>query len=152
MREILFRGKRIDNGEWLSGDLRHYRNGKVGIHNDAMRFTEIVNPETVGQYIGLKDKNGRRIYEWDIVRYAEKCDYDCFIEHCEHPELYDGVVPKDYLERAVIKYGIEYDYPAFDIEPNEFETNGLSWIANDADWVIEVIGNIHDNGELIHEK
>lgn len=130
MREILFRGKRVDNGEWIEGDLIQSRD-KTYIHPKANSFRvsetglsklivlREVYPETVGQYTGLTDKNGKKIFEGDIIRSNS--------------------------ERGYIEY-----YPndcAFEV----VDDHGFYWLISEMS-NIEVIGNIHDNPELLKDK
>ena len=128
MREILFRGKRLDNGEWVEGDLVHsvYKVGDtcVGKFGCTLGMHQ-VDPSTVGQYTGLEDKNGKRIFEGDIVKTSD-------ITH-------EGVIqiPGESFEIAMRKgcwlmvSGEDWDF---------LETNHEC---------IKVIGNIHDNPELL---
>lgn len=83
MREILFRGKRVDNGEWCEGDLIQLQDGRKYIVNNIFGaciddngnlinteppFVCPVDPDTVGQYTELTDMGGKRIFEGDIIR------------------------------------------------------------------------------------
>ena len=140
MREILFRGKRCDNGEWVQGFYvradHHWH--KNGIHKDwialgasanggwfALHNKYAVKVETVGQFTGLTDKNGKKIFEGDIIEWflPEVSEYPC------------------------LAY-IEYDESSFAWR--------VCWKKYDPDWLeglnreyISVIGNIHDNPELL---
>ena len=83
MREILFRGKRTKNGQWVTGLLWHHVDKASLIYSDELDDKVWVNPQTVGQFTGLTDKNGKRIFEGDIIklddeeirviRYDDKC-------------------------------------------------------------------------------
>ena len=85
------------------------------------------------QCTGLKDKNGKLIYESDIVRYAK---YEI-----------DDIEPE--WEYTEIVWGGKYDYPAFDLKTHNFESNGLSEIFA-CGWIIEVVGNKYENLKLIN--
>ena len=154
MREILFRGKRIDNGEWVYGG--YYRedySGNVYItfwNSFGLGFMDAcrVDPSTVGQFTGLTDKNGKKIFEGDIVRYGMIYDFECYLESLENPDAYDGEVCDHDIEVDVVEWCLGYDYPAFDLKKHQFECNGLSQIMC-GDYEYEIIGNIHDNPELL---
>lgn len=130
MREILFRGKRLDNGEWVEGDLRHggYVNNDSETYimkSDYALHNIPVDPKTVCQFTGLTDKNGVKVWEGDIVR-------DCDEEN----------------EVFVVKYYAHSGYAAFDVEPEiNCDCNGLSYLMELGS--AEVIGNIFDNPELV---
>lgn len=127
MREILFRGKRIDNGEWKYGYLYGiWEQGYIlwGMTNNVPNMVE-VDPETICQYTGLTDKNGKKIWEGDILeghlddKFPEDVTREKVIWHesgwkTEEP----GCVDKEYLD--------EFDAENF-----------------------EVVGNVFDNPELL---
>ena len=134
MREILFRGKRIDNGEWVDGaflndgDSAFYicpvvSDISYGDHGNRIRIGcwRKVEPSTVGQFTGMTDKNGKRIFEGDILRIVLTDGHE------DGPIVWSDIDARYHFESPDgCSYGI------------------CEW--ND----LEVIGNIHDNPELLN--
>lgn len=150
MREILFRGKRKGTGEWVYGNYSFADNNSKQhfiFQNKAFEYEVI--PETVGQYTGLEDKNGKKIFDGDIIRYADLYDYNCYLERIDNPEVYDNIDLGNIWTIDEVVYGIKVGYPAFDLNKHDFETNGLSELSESGQYFYEVIGNIHDNPELL---
>lgn len=124
-REIKFRGKRTDTGKWVYGYL--LQGGDLFFIVESLKaFTEtpfnecLVNPDTVGQYTGMKDKNGADVWEGDLLRTPEG---DIMVVEWQNAQMITRCVrPADprYINT------LQFAYP-----------------------VSEVIGNIHDNPELL---
>lgn len=147
MREILFRGKRVDNGEWISGSILSFDDGgKVILSSTAKVFKEHgttticcnecydVYPETVGQYTGLTDKNGVKIFEGDIVKEYKSKD------------KVKGVVKFGEYQSGINKYADDLGfYVEWTTENFLIQELGY-WCRKN---MLEVIGNVHDNPELL---
>lgn len=104
-------------------------------------FLDYPEDYEVMQCTGLKDKNGKLIYEGDIVKYAEFDWTDFSFKDWE-------------TEIAQVVWGNTYDnyYPAFDLKDTDFDgTNAFAYLFNEG-WTIEVIGNIYENKELIESE
>lgn len=130
MREILFRGKKIDGGEWIKGFYAENGHGSSNIQPKGKFLACLVKPETVGQFTGLLDKNGNKIFEGDIVRrfnskeqevmrYTVKWNTDCCMFVLMSEYTYLGEYDSDFT----VFYGED----------------------------LEVVGNIHDNPELLKD-
>ena len=136
MREILFRGKRIDNGEWVEGYFVKFERREIPeIYTGWNCYTLTpecygIEPSTVGQYTGLTDKNGNKIFEGDIIKIVPDYDYSD-----------DYTISKVYSYNGVI---------CADYHGDDFDSTALGFLEDylpDGDF--EVIGNIHDNPELL---
>lgn len=131
MREILFRGKRVDNGEWVYGYFVKMLWEYIIIPLEDENTVYPVEPETVGQYTGLTDKNGKKIFEGDIV---------------EIDSIYGTIQPKP------IRFEIEWEESSGFYPLTVCRDGGDYFIDTD---YCEVIGNIYDNPikyELSFEK
>lgn len=126
MREILFRGKRIDNGEWVEGWYEMYPFGRWPVKTSiipsegakAGHYEHVeVDSSTVGQYTGLKDKNGKKIFDGDIV----KSDNGHMSE-------------------------VTFHFGAFCCYCQCHDTHSTLWSD-----ILTVIGNVHDNPYLLEK-
>lgn len=161
MREILFRAKRIDNGKWVEGNLiilkddyekitaiiisieYHWMfeeeySGDIGF----MKWRE-VNPETICQYTGLTDKNGRRIWENDIV----SCEHEKYPDDNPsevYPLLQDPIKYKRNYAVEFINTGSSYGYRLRNKSIHFMLTGNVIY-----NHKIEVLGNIFDTPELL---
>lgn len=148
MREILFRGKRIDNGEWVYGQYAYLLNARTEDGEpikhmivDGTPFGQTVDPSTVGQYTGLTDKNGKKIFEGDILRFGKR-----------HLLVWWNCEAFQWQAKTVAGY----DLIPFDIQGDVYWTNiDLGWIYSEiptlGEMTTKVVGNIHDNPELMEE-
>ena len=137
MREIEFRGKIIDNSKWVYGDLIEnidcckIREKEKVIKQIAKSY--VVDEETLGQYTGLKDKNGTKIFDGDIVIWENIDDFDkthkssAFEITFDNKYFYSYVASRDFGKGCVLQFNF-----------NDIRNKN-----------IEVIGNIYDNPELL---
>lgn len=152
----LYRAKRTDNGEWTYGYLYGIWERKYilwGMTNDVPNMTE-VDPSTICQCTGLKDKNGKLIWESDVVDFLGhkgKVKYECgsfgiaFRECIDWEEIESNICPVTGCDNAL--YACEND--------NYISLWEIYWNFNDEDdclSTVEVIGSIFDNTELLEPE
>lgn len=149
MREILFRGKRIDNGKWEYGGCVSTENEVFLIYNQTHSIDlepHTVEKRTIGQYTGLTDKNGKKIFEGDIL----KCHDNpkdlvkvCFDEF--------GVVDTDTECPVDTVIGWHYEViPTDELSTVEPFCLSMPLTKSYIEYChMKVIGNIHDNPELL---
>lgn len=128
MREILFRGKLISSDEWVYGGFTYGGNRNEPLICPRYDFAKEVFHETVGQYTGLTDKNGKKIFEGDIVKHFDNSNEKYDIGAIYYDISYMGwrrTTNGNFHKRTVISYKLS------------------------STCVYEVIGNIHDNSELL---
>ena len=133
IREVIFRGKRTDNGKWVKGYLyiTHIGSHEIGSYDAEInieRLTFDVIPETVGQYTGLTDKNGKRIFEGDIVNV-----------------IYTSSLGEEFTQITTVRY----DETECCFYPMRWEEDCVNCDYSTEITEIVVIGNIHDNPELL---
>lgn len=127
MSEILFRGKQLGNGKWVYGLLCRVGGTYANIVEKGTEVMRTVFTNTIGQFTGLTDKNGKKIFEWDIVKtkFGRICKVIFFQSPC-----YCGIdlIPLEVKHKC----------------PDEFDL----YLSDN----LEIIGNVHDNSELLEMK
>lgn len=147
MCEILFRGKRIDSGEWAEGyyvpmgEYHYILTGRLELvpYLDFEHF--LVNPETVSRFSGLTDRNGVKIFEGDIIKWRDSTELSvggqiaevCYGEYIDADSHFDDV------------YSLGFYFKLFDKDKTCATINWLNEYKNNFD----LIGNICDNPELL---
>lgn len=126
MRDIEFRGKRKDTGEWIYGYVGKYKEGEWYVEIELSGNRLPVYKKTVGQYIGLKDINNKKIYKDDIVKAVSK----------------DNI-----YKQGVIEYNSESAAFVLKNEKGLWQRFGVTVFNFD----MEVINNLHDNLEIVEE-
>lgn len=145
MRDLKFRGKRLDNGEWEYGDLLQYDDGAVCIGVHSKNYTDDgfnvgqyrhivpVDEDTVGQDTGLKDKNDKKIWVGDIFKDDRGVVRSVFR------------VPGGFaFEANPVSFGYDHRSPVYPYSPLA-DLQSASWLSQ----CCEVIGNIHDHEHLL---
>lgn len=117
-REILFRGKRATNGEWLYGDLLQNKCDDTTYAYIRSETVLRVDPSTVGQFTGLRDKNGVRVFEGDILRYS-------------------------FMGKSLWAIVWTAERASFEAHNRNVALGAFAFTVG------EVIGNVHDNPELL---
>ena len=135
-REIKFRGK-TDSGIWIYGYLIVMPNGDCGIFEigDIEAGASDVNPKTVGQFTGLHDRNGKEIYEGDILK--EWGDFNYYWER----HYYVEYLKYTYGSNTYIRW-----------RTKGIDEKGVGELSIHSVYNNDVIGNIHDNQELINNQ
>ena len=146
-REILFRGKRVDNGEWVEGAYFPAKDGAMictniaagtPVDETAMCIALSVDPDTAGQYTGLNDKNSKWIFEGDILQFGGR-------------RLVVWWNGEAFQWQAKTVAG--YDYIPYEVSHTDWTNIDLGWIYSEiptlGKMTTEIIGNIHDNPELL---
>jgi uncharacterized phage protein (TIGR01671 family) len=137
MRQIKFRAQDIASNKWLYGDLRHHKDD-VCIFEQGGTKGEQVKRDTIGQFVGLKDKNGKEIYEGDIVECVSWNEY--FSK--------DGKPMEPFRRKMFVDYR-KGGFKMVEPMPEPMKDNEWDIICNGD---IVVIGNIHDDPQLIDMK
>jgi len=143
MREIKFRGKRIDTGEWIYGSLVQQFDEENRMHTAIVAYSECwmafvttwVISKTVGQYTGVKDKNGVDVYEGDIIRVSE---YDSW--YSNNNNVLRKIMWCNNSLTWVLRDENRAPIPKYIVKDKDL---GLFYESE-----IEIIGNIYDNPKL----
>lgn len=173
MREIKYRAKRLDSGEWVNGSGLLVADDFCVIDRDTEMYVDekyewagnthffrvagvMCDLKTIGQYTGLKDKNGKEIYEGDILRIEEFKNESGPIEKSE--EFYEVFDLEDMKGEKQREYTspVSWEDGAFVISVNQKGDTDLSVLFGDMRlsfpiFIFEVIGNIYDNPGLVQQ-